>query len=912
MIKNETEFSSIPLSECAVSLAPLSGGLTLPPCVDNTTKEASIITDLSSGVLVGLKTSLDDVSVFSTIDSIVNAVFKKNFSPFSAGDIQILEDHSTKLDGYLLDIQVELQNLTESLQKQGIDSADIEYQIVNLPPCLPPPMEPVEELKEKLTGLVSNLYGLESVSEAVQTVINGSTGDESSSVEDFITSFKGLVAMLKLNKPCELHLSVVQEISSLLVVFSMKIQQATDLQIEVLKGFLGLIIQYILDIIVQINVIQGYLLQFTGATVDPSSLDITIIGADGLIELLQGPTIPTGPLLPSEEEQEILNIIEFLQFILSKINLLILMIQQIIDSTFAIDVTSSFTCDGLFGRVMEFLSLLMKGQFGDNTVQAEANLAIDNILAIASLSAACGQEHISLFKIILLVLSEVNINIIGGIVTLTQSLILSKGLIININLEEIGQKTLTEQISIFETSLESNRMNCEGVDNVALALEEFLQSVTCDEATEDLPSLDSFIGQITNLAKLAAIDIENKTIVNETEVILGVIPTLTVTGPLSSSQCKAIENLIFILQNVVLTYVSQISIVEQKRLLLGGGLTFSISLDSEGVGAEDFQMKTRVEKAQLEGLMRCGDFTDRSRQSIKISLLPDLDPDNDCDGGTVAREARRVTAMCSSARLPVEEVADSTRSLARCSTSLTSPLTGQQVSQLEFLLISLGTFRVTFTSQISLVQQRLTFLTGQTVTASRLGLTFIGQSGEDTPALPLDITAGNTNLLPVTEIQVLASQEERVGMELFLMKQWKEFRFAFSTMQIVMKSINLVLDIKGIQDISGGVFTSGTEFLEVVDMYFTKIGQGLFNVDELYDITFEIIMSAKQVSIEVSGRIVLLLKSILVSLTSYQMSFISEFIIIQQKMIQIGQSLFLCVSLLTIFDQCPFPCPPFR
>ena len=271
-----------------------------------------------------------------------------------------------------------------------------------------------------------------------------------------------------------------------------------------------------------------------------------------------------------------------------------------------------------------------------------------------------------------------------------------------------------------------------------------------------------------------------------------------------------------------------------------------------------------------------------------------------------------MTAMCSSARLPVEEVANSTRSLARCSTSLTSPLTGQQVSQLEFLLISLGTFRVTFTSQISLVQQRLTFLTGQTVTASRLGLTFIGQSGEDTPALPLDITAGNTNLLPVTEIQVLASQEERVGMELFLVKQWKEFRFAFSTMQIVMKSINLVLEIKGIQDISGGVFTSGTEFLEVVDMYFTKIGQGLFNVDELYDITFEIITSAKQVSIEVSGRIVLLLKSILVSLTSYQMSFISEFIIIQQKMIQIGQSLFSCVSLLTIFDQCPFPCPPFR
>ena len=890
MIKNGTEFSTIPLSDCAVSLAPVLEGPSIPPCVDDTVKETSIITDLTSGMLTGLKSSLEDISIFSSVDSIVRAVFKHNFSLFTTEDIQTLDDHSTQFEGYLGDIKTEIQNLTDNLQSQGIDSSDIEHQLIALPPCLPPPMDPVEELKEKLTGLVSNLYGLESVSSAVQAVIAGPSGDETASVDDFLTTLKGLMAMMKLNSPCELHLSVIQEISSLLVVFSIQIQQGTVLQIQLLESYFSFITQYILDIILQINIIQAYLLQFTGATVDPLNLDITIIGVDGLIGSLQGPTIPTGPLLPSEEEEKIINVTQFLQLLLTKIDLVIIVIQQIISSTFVIDLSSSYTCKDLFSLVLSFLSLLMKGQFGDSLVQVEANLIIENILAITSLSAACGTEHVGFFKLILLVLTEVNINIIGGVVTLTQSLILSKGLIIKIDFEEISQKPLAEQISIFELSLEANRMNCEGMDRVALTLEQFLQTVTCSGDSKDDAGLDELIVQITSLATLGAANIEDETIVSLAVTILDLISTLTISGPVSSVQCKAMESIIFIIQNTVLTYVSQISIVEQKRLLLGGGLTFSISLNSSEIDTEDFQTRTKVEEAQLEGLMRCGDFTDRTRLSLDISQLSSvsLKPDPDCEGGVVAREARRVTAMCSSASLPLEEVATSTRQLARCSSSLSSPLTGRQISQIEFLLVSLGTFRITFTSQITLVQQRLTFLTGQPTTAASLGLSFIGPAGEDILAKPLDITAVNTDLIPVTDNKVEVTEANREGMELFLKKQWQEFRFAFSTLQIVMKCIDLVLSVSGVQEVEGGVFTSGTEFLQLVDHYFTKIGQGQFLVEELFYITFEIIRRANEVSVEVSGRIVLMLKSILMSLTSYQMACISEFIIIQQKLIQIG------------------------
>ena len=889
MIKNQTEFTSTPLADCGVLLLPLTEASPFPPCVDNSTKNSSIIIDLSSGLLTGLKNSLEDPSIFSTIDAIVKAVFQFRFEAFSDNEVETLEDHSGLLDGYLASIRVEIQNLTDNLANQGIDSSEIEYDLVLLPPCLPSALPPLPELTGKLTGLLSNLHSLEIVSTVLQTVTNGSAGEATITVADFITSFKGLLAMLKLNSPCQLELSVIQEIAALLVGFSLQIQEATGPQIIILNGFLSSLTQYLVEIIVQINIIQGHLLQFTGATLDPSNLDILIIGADGLIGPLQEatPTLPTSPLLPSEEEQEILGLIQFLQVTLGQIELIIIMLQQIITGTFPIiNISSSSSCDNLFDLIMRFVSLLMKGQF-----EASLTNAAEAVLAVSSLIAECSQQNIGFFNIILLVLTEVNINIIGAMAILTQRLVLSQGLILSINLSELAKQPLANQTATFQTVLESNRQSCEGLDNLALELEIFLETVTCTEDAEQNSLAEQLIGQITNLTKIAATNIEDDTIVSLALNILTLLSSESMSLSLSINQCKAIENLVVIIQNVVLTYVSQISIIEQNSLLLGGGLSFSISLNLTVSGTEDFATLTLIEKAQLEGLMRCGDFTDRTRLSLALARAPDLDPDNDCDGSTVARTARRVTTMCSSPTLPVEEIAVTTRQLARCSSSLNSSLTPGQQSQLDFLLISLSTFRTTFTSQISRVQQRLTFLTGQTITASALALSFIGETGEDVPALPLNITGGNADLIPVTTTLVQVSEDNRVGMELFLKKQWREFRFAFSTLQIVMKCIDLVLGVSGVSEIAGPEFTSGAEFLEVVDVYYTKIGQGLFNIDELFEVTFDIIQSANEVSIEVSGRIVLLLRAILVGLRSYQMSCISEFIIIQQKMIQIGRTL---------------------
>ena len=169
-------------------------------------------------------------------------------------------------------------------------------------------------------------------------------------------------------------------------------------------------------------------------------------------------------------------------------------------------------------------------------------------------------------------------------------------------------------------------------------------------------------------------------------------------------------------------------------------------------------------------------MTDRSVLSIQAAAEALDNDDNTCSGAEVTRAARRVTAVCSSAELPIDDVEQTTRDLASCSSNLRDQLSIRDVSQLEFILTSLNNFRISFTSQISIVQQRLTFLTGQSLSAADLGLILISETGGDVPAQPLNITGGDTDLIPVSDIKIEFDVDTRVGIELFLVKQWTEFR----------------------------------------------------------------------------------------------------------------------------------------
>ena len=873
LLQKNTNFSAIPPpTTCSPPGLPLPGaGFEIPACKpadgDGGMKSVDILLTLFDGLTTSLSSSVSETSIVPMVETINDALFKHEFESSTADQNSKLDTIVSTLSSFTSNFEAEISKVTEKLEEKNINVAEIKFYEILFPPCPPAPIDPLEQLTLQLSGLISNLNALESTQQAIETVISGPADTPVTSVDDFVASLNALDALLTLFNPCELHLLIIQEISALLVSFSIQIQQATSVQITFLNQFLIIVQQFILTIMSQITLIQNYFIEFTGS--------------------IPGPVEDIVPQLPSELEADLQKEITIMNSLLIKLEFIIIFILKIINVDASIIVsTSQYTCTDLFGLLMKFLSLLIKGQFGQPLLDAA-----DAILQITSISAACGTQILGFIQIIFTILGEQNINIISTIVTLTQTLIVSKGFILKFSFVEIAQLSFAEQKTAFEASLETSRQNCEGMDRVGLAIEAFLLDIEVCETEEDNAQITTLITDLTFLTKLAAANLENSTIFTKSESILTFITTLTDVQCISSNQLKVVQKLILTIQNTVLIFVTQISILEQRKLLLGGGLQFSFSISAEGVEVENFAKLTDINIAQLTGLMQCGDFTDRSRLSISAATGPGVStgPDNDCDGGEVVRSARRVTAMCSAPVLPIEDVAQSTRDLARCSSSLTSRPSLRDVSQLDFIVISLNTFRITFTSQITIVQQKLAFLSGQSLSAASLNINFINEFGLDIPAPEIDITGGDTNLIPVPGLEIDPNSEDKLGYELFLVKQWTEYRFAYSTLQIVMTCITTVLDVRGFNIGGGsGAAVDGRDFFTAVNTYFTKIGQGLFLIDELYTITGDIIKLAYDVTIEVSNSIVLLLQSIMVSLTSYQMACLSEFIIIQQKLIQIG------------------------
>ena len=78
--------------------------------------------------------------------------------------------------------------------------------------------------------------------------------------------------------------------------------------------------QFILNIIVQINIFQGFFLEFTGISIDLSTLNIVKICSDGTICSVGGNDVSLGPVLPSELEANLSVIIGVYNIILQKID----------------------------------------------------------------------------------------------------------------------------------------------------------------------------------------------------------------------------------------------------------------------------------------------------------------------------------------------------------------------------------------------------------------------------------------------------------------------------------------------------------------------------------------------------------------------------------------------------------------
>merc|ERR1719204_2057047 len=616
------------------------------------------------------------------------------------------------------------------------------------------------------------------------------------------------------------------------------------------------------QILVEVTEIQGELLQLTGSTVDISTLGSS------------APTLSPLPQLPSAFEALLEQELSILQETLTINFGVIQILQQILIGGFTISQEGQ-SCDLVFSSVFRFFTLLVRAEYGQELTSLGNDIMSFSIGGVINLSGSCSADALEAFSITISAVEETNVNIVATMTKMSQTLVVSRGLIVKVVSTSVS---FEEQANQLATTLKVNRMNCEGADRVGARLLEFLG---CTEAVQECNAgadLKALLDAVMQLMSALTKDLEGTDILQRTEAIVSMIGDLDV--PCISVSIKIrIQTVVISIQDVVATYVSQISLVEQRRLQITGSLNFSLSvtLDQEPQPF-DFQLKERVQRQQLKGLMICGDFTDRSTESILVSQQVSDPSGGDCDGETILRRAQRVTAMCGANDLQLDDIRSNTQELARCSANLREPLTERQQKSLKFILVILSSFRVTFSSQISFVLQKLSILTGQKVSSAELGIQFIGSDGE-----LFDVEA----VREVVPLNPLGQPGEAAKYEIILTQDWQNLRFVFTTIKTVILSVVRVLNVQGISDQLIGDSVACSDFLNSIQIYFTMISQGRFSQDDIYDIALKIITSGPKVGVECSSRVRFLAESILKSVMNYQLLFTTDLVVLQMKLLQI-------------------------
>merc|ERR1719278_1657547 len=242
-------------------------------------------------------------------------------------------------------------------------------------------------------------------------------------------------------------------------------------------------------------------------------------------------------------------------------------------------------------------------------------------------------------------------------------------------------------------------------------------------------------------------------------------------------QTNLISAQVLTIQSTVLIYVSQISIVESKKFEVGGAITFPGAPDPAPVN--DFDAQKIVLEAQLKNLMICGDSNDRVIECItKIEQLPEAESpaiDDNLQG-----EAEKVPAMCSAPEPPVEKVQETAASITGLCQSLEFRPAPGQLKSLIFIKQSLVTFKQTFTEQITTFSQKMSDITGKSVTAASLGIKVISDTGDLTDAEEVDISGG----LEINSVE-------------FIQQRYEIVQSSISTLTLVMTRITEVTQISG-------------------------------------------------------------------------------------------------------------------
>ena len=445
----------------------------------------------------------------------------------------------------------------------------------------------------------------------------------------------------------------------------------------------------------------------------------------------------------------------------------------------------------------------------------------------------------------------------GAIAFGSASVIASQGLIVAPIDENLSD---SEKVTAMELQLEINRANCEGMDRAAAALTSLLDSATivcfdkfdddCDQITDVSIAL---VTKITTLIQLSSENIELSSIATLSLEIITFISSNTITI-ISYDQLVVIESIIQTLRFNVLIYVSQISVIESKKLEISGALQFAgVTITIEEVDKEDIELQISVLEVQLTNLFQIADANDKVLECIvNIEGLPASS--NPQPNPEFSANVERIPGMCGAPAPPVKEIQTTAASITALCSELTEQPTEFELNTLLFIKQSLITFKQTFSSQITIFSQKLSVLTGTIISAASLEVQVISSTGTLELATGVDTSGGFT-----------------IGTVDFYLYRIGVLKSVLNAVVSVIQKITVVLSLSS--EGTGETMESSESFALLISSFFDSISSGFITID-VVTIAQSIIQT--EISSLPSNLIIILLETLETSLQSIQLTILSQ------------------------------------
>ena len=831
-------------------------------------EQNDLIMNLFHGFMSSIELEIYSTSIHLTARTIAKTIYEITFQTFTESQIMELNMFKRKIqETYIQMIEKELNTLLNMLQLIiGTTPSFDEIDVIPLPWIEIDTTEysEIEKLTIELQVLLSNVNGLKRVLEALDSAVTGERNGENSP-KVVITFATSLITLLELSISSDAVLSVSLDLFISSVVQSTQIP--TDSEKTAILEFRRSTMSFLLIIVERIAIVQSEIILLIGSPIDIATLQVEFITDSGTIELAD---TEEPPVLqnPEEEAQYFENLFnEGVQNIQS-LQTIILFVTSLVDQSFVgVENGETLSFEVLFDSVVLILIELAESNF-DSVANIFASLEVEKISSITGIT----KESLMQLQSSLTIMVDISISTVASVSTVSQTLINNRGLLIE---EVSAEQSFNEQVSALTFQLRRNRDNCAGMDNVGTEAEQLLENIRIEDDAPDDSSFSTLISKLSNITSIVFKDFEDSNIVSVSTEILTFIQSITITV-INKKQFDFIKGLMMSIREIVIIYVSQISIVDQRKLRLDGSLTFGDDL--EEADETDFELQVVNLKKQLKSVYVVADANEVSLSAIEnlveSSEQETFEGDDTLSSEAFVRSAQELSAMCSEGILDTIRIQRTAIKLVR--SKLRNVLTRGQKKSLKFILNSLVSFKMTFIEQITVWTQQ-----------------YVAIAGEDISAATLQVSVVNTDPNSQSETMIAEDGDLSGG---FAMGTKEFYIYRYTSTKIIINSVDMIIrSIKSVQSSNSSIQNNNVSvayFVQLLSRFVIVSMTGDQNLTQ--NLAKEIIIASNQITTAPTDRAKFLLTSIMSSCGGFLLSLSSQIIIVSQNLVRISRtSIFL-------------------